>query len=65
MDGQTVVFVQTQEGFRPQPVEIGRTNHTSAEVLSGLSSGQKYVSEGGFVLKADLLKGAFGDEHGH
>lgn len=65
MEGRTVVFVQTQESFRPQPVEIGRTNDTSAEVLSGLMPGQKYVSKGGFVLKAELLKGAFGDEHGH
>jgi cobalt-zinc-cadmium efflux system membrane fusion protein len=65
MEGQTVVFVQTQESFRPQSVEIGRTNDTSAEVLSGLTPGQKYVSKGGFVLKAELLKGAFGDEHGH
>ena len=65
MDGQTVVFVQTQEDFQPQSVEIGRTNDASAEVLSGLVPGQKYVSKGGFVLKAELLKGAFGDEHGH
>jgi cobalt-zinc-cadmium efflux system membrane fusion protein len=65
MDGQTVVFVEVQESFRAQPVEIGRTNDTSAEVLSGLSPGQKYVSKGGFTLKAELSKGAFGDEHGH
>ncbi|MGB2804567.1 MAG: efflux RND transporter periplasmic adaptor subunit [Candidatus Zixiibacteriota bacterium] len=65
MDGQTVVFVDEHEDFRAQPVEIGRTNDTSAEVLSGLMPGQKYVSKGGFVLKAELLKGAFGDEHGH
>ncbi|MGB2769027.1 MAG: efflux RND transporter periplasmic adaptor subunit [Candidatus Zixiibacteriota bacterium] len=65
MEGQTVVFVEAQESFKAQPVEIGRTKDTSAEVLSGLMPGQKYVSKGGFVLKAELLKGAFGDEHGH
>ena len=65
MDGQTVVFVEAQESFRAQPVEIGRTNDTAAEVLSGLMPGQRYVSKGGFVFKAELLKGAFGDEHGH
>jgi cobalt-zinc-cadmium efflux system membrane fusion protein len=65
MDDRTVVFVEDQKSYRVQPVEIGRTNNTSAEVLSGLAPGQKYVSEGGFVLKAELLKGAFGDEHGH
>lgn len=65
MEGQTVIFVEAQESFRAQPVEIGRTNDTWAEVLSGLMPGQKYVGKGGFVLKAELLKGAFGDEHGH
>ncbi|MGB2979806.1 MAG: efflux RND transporter periplasmic adaptor subunit [Candidatus Zixiibacteriota bacterium] len=65
MEGQTVVFVEAQKSFKAQPVEIGRTKDTSAEVLSGLMPGQKYVSKGGFVLKAELLKGAFGDEHGH
>jgi len=65
MDDQTVVFVDEHEDFRAQPVEIGRTNETWAEVLSGLMPGQEYVSQGGFVLKAELLKGAFGDEHCH
>jgi len=65
IDGQTVVFVEAQESYRAQPVEIGRTNDTSAEVLSGVLPGQRYVCKGGFVLKAELSKGAFGDEHGH
>jgi len=65
LDSQTVVFVQESEGFRVHPVEIGRVDETWAEILSGLVSGQKYVSKGGFVLKAELLKGAFGDEHCH
>lgn len=65
LDGQTVVFVQESEDFRVHPVEIGRANETWTEILSGLAPGQKYVSKGGFVLKAELLKGAFGDEHCH
>ncbi len=65
MDGQTVVFVDEHEDFLAQPVEIGRSNETWAEVLSGLMPGQEYVSQGGFVLKAELLKSAFGDEHCH
>jgi cobalt-zinc-cadmium efflux system membrane fusion protein len=35
------------------------------EVLSGLTAGQKYVSKGGFTLKAQMSKGAFGDGHAH
>lgn len=65
MEGQTVVFIEAQEGYMMQPIEVGRFNETWAEVLSGLIPGQEYVSEGGFVLKAELLKGAFVDEHGH
>ncbi|UCG10952.1 MAG: efflux RND transporter periplasmic adaptor subunit [Deltaproteobacteria bacterium] len=65
MDGRTVVFVDEHEDFLAQPVEIGRSNEAWAEVLSGLESGQEYVCKGGFVLKAELLKGAFVDEHGH
>jgi cobalt-zinc-cadmium efflux system membrane fusion protein len=65
IDNQGVVFIETDEGFEPQPVSIGRTNQSHAEVLSGLQPGQRYVAEGAFTLKAQLSKGAFGDGHGH
>ena len=65
VDDQTVVFVETDEGFEPQAISIGRTNQTHTEVLSGLQPGQRYVAEGAFTLKAQLSKGAFGDGHGH
>jgi len=64
-ENKTVVFVQTDEGFVPQPVELGRENGTSVEVLSGLMPGQIYAVEGSFTLKAQLSKGAFGDGHNH
>ena len=65
MEDQSVVFVETEGGFVPQPVEIGRTNPTHAEVLAGLEAGQPYVALGAFTLKAQLGKGAFGDGHAH
>lgn len=64
-EDRTVLFVQTGEGFVPQPVEIGRRNTTSVEILAGLAAGQTYVSEGAFTLKAQLSKSAFGDGHNH
>ncbi|MCA1765118.1 MAG: efflux RND transporter periplasmic adaptor subunit, partial [Desulfobulbaceae bacterium] len=64
-EGRQVLFVQTEEGFEPMPVEIGRKNGKSVEILSGLAAGQTYVSEGAFTLKAQLSKGAFGDGHNH
>ena len=65
MEDHSVVFVETGAGFVPQPVRIGRTNPTHAEILAGLEMGQPYVARGAFTLKAQLAKGAFGDGHGH
>jgi cobalt-zinc-cadmium efflux system membrane fusion protein len=64
-EGKTVVFVQTDEGFEPRPVDLGRQNGTTVEILSGLAVGQTYAAEGSFTLKAQLSKGAFGDGHNH
>ncbi len=61
----TVVFLVTEEGFIPRPVSLGRHGETDVEVLAGLSAGDQYVSQGGFTLKAELGKNAFGDGHGH
>ena len=65
VEDQTVVFIETAEGFEPQPVSIGRTSQTHVEIAAGLHPGQRYVAEGAFTLKAQLSKGAFGDGHGH
>jgi cobalt-zinc-cadmium efflux system membrane fusion protein len=64
-ENRDVIFVETDEGFEPKPVTIGRANKISVEIISGLSSEQKYVSKGAFTLKAELSKGAFGDGHNH
>jgi cobalt-zinc-cadmium efflux system membrane fusion protein len=64
-DGDEVVFVETDEGFEPRLVELGRRSKNGLEVVSGLDPGERYVSEGGFSLKAELGKDAFGDGHGH
>lgn len=65
MDDAEVVFVQTPEGFKAQPVTIGRTNHVNAEIQSGLETGQIYAASGGFTIKAEMQKGSFGDGHAH
>jgi cobalt-zinc-cadmium efflux system membrane fusion protein len=65
LEGRQVVWVEDAEGFRPAPVEIGMSNGDSAEVISGLAPGQRYVAEGAFTLKAELGKEAFGEGHGH
>ncbi len=64
-ENQTVVFVKDKEGFRPQPVRIGRSNARAVEITDGLQPGQEYVSKGGFTVKAELQKESFGEGHGH
>ena len=65
VEDQLSVFVQTDEGFEPKPVTLGRSTETYAEITKGLSRGQRYVTKGAFTLKAQLSKGAFGDGHAH
>ncbi|MCH9031373.1 MAG: efflux RND transporter periplasmic adaptor subunit [candidate division Zixibacteria bacterium] len=64
-EGGNVIFVRTSEGFKPEPVTIGRTDPVSVEILSGLEVGQMYVSKGGFTLKAELEKSSFSSGHSH
>jgi cobalt-zinc-cadmium efflux system membrane fusion protein len=64
-EDQTVVFVKTADGFKPQPVSIGRSNRTHVEILEGLKPGQTYVAKGAFTLKAEIQKESFGGGHGH
>jgi cobalt-zinc-cadmium efflux system membrane fusion protein len=64
-DGDTVVFVATAAGFETRLVEIGRRAGDDVEIVAGLEPGDRYVAAGGFSLKAELGKDAFGDGHGH
>ena len=62
--GRRVVFVQTPKGFAPRPVEIGRKDHKQAEILQGLSPGERYAFGNILVLKAEVERGVL--EHaGH
>jgi cobalt-zinc-cadmium efflux system membrane fusion protein len=63
MDGQTVVFVARDGAFRPQPVTIGRLGRTKAEIVAGLSAGERYAAANSFLVKAELEKGAGGHDH--
>jgi len=64
-DGDDVVFVDTGSGFEPRLVEMGRRSGDGIEIVLGLEPGERYVAEGGFILKAELGKDAFGDGHAH
>lgn len=59
LDEESVVFVPTNDGFRPQPVTISRTDDQGVEITAGLAQGQRYVAAGAFTLKSELEKAAF------
>jgi cobalt-zinc-cadmium efflux system membrane fusion protein len=40
LDGQACVFLQTDRGFMPQAVMVGRSNESSVEITAGLEAGQ-------------------------
>ena len=65
IEGESVVFVETEEGLSPSHVVVGRHGMDNLEILSGVAPGQHYVAVGGFTIKAELAKGSFGDGHGH
>ncbi len=65
LDDESVVFVPTDEGFEPRPVSLGRSNATHAEIVSGLSPGDRYVAAGAFALKAELVTSGLGSHAGH
>jgi len=64
LEGQKVIFVKEEDGFRPQIVTLGLENSKLVEVLDGLHVGDKYVAKGAYTFKSEILKESFGgDEH--
>jgi cobalt-zinc-cadmium efflux system membrane fusion protein len=64
-EGEKVVFVRTDEGFEPRPIQLGHSDATSHEVVSGLKPGETYVTRNAISLKAEMNKGSFGGHAGH
>ena len=65
VDGQTAVFIQDAHGFEPRPVTLGRTGKDTIEIVEGLKAGERFVSQNGFAIKAEMGKASFGDGHNH
>ena len=63
MEDQTVVFKRHGNKFETTPVEVGEKDGQWAEILSGLSAGDNYVSENSFLIKADILKSGASHDH--
>jgi cobalt-zinc-cadmium efflux system membrane fusion protein len=61
-EGADLVFLPLGDGrFRPQRVVIRPTDrHGFVEVAWGLEPGQEVVTDAGFLLKTEIMKGAIG-----
>jgi cobalt-zinc-cadmium efflux system membrane fusion protein len=57
LDGGSVVFVRSDEGFEPRSVRIGRSDGENSEVLEGIEPGETYAASNSFILKAEIGKG--------
>jgi cobalt-zinc-cadmium efflux system membrane fusion protein len=54
---RTFVFVQREPGaYEAREVQVGESNGTVTTVVGGLKEGEQLVTEGAYVLKAELLK---------
>lgn len=63
IDGQQVVFVQlAADRFLKRNIQTGQRDDSNVEVLSGLTAGEKVVSNGSFYLKSALLRELIGGE---
>lgn len=67
LDGQTVVFVPTEEPntFQPRAVALGRRAGGFFEIHSGLAEGEKLAVSGAFTLKSALKSGELSEGHEH
>ncbi len=70
IEGEDSIFiVESQEKgqvhLKAQHVVLGQVSSDGEwlEVISGLSEGQKYISQGSFLLKSELEKDEAGHEH--
>jgi cobalt-zinc-cadmium efflux system membrane fusion protein len=63
LEGNSVVFVRTDEGFEPRRVTLGREGSRNVEVVSGLIAGERVAATQSFLLKAELGKSEAEHEH--
>ncbi|MCB2081437.1 MAG: efflux RND transporter periplasmic adaptor subunit [Rickettsiales bacterium] len=65
MEDKTVVFVKEGETYEKRAVKLGNGDGKYIEVREGIKAGEQYVSQGSFIVKADIGKGEAGHDHAH
>lgn len=59
----TVVFGRYGEQFEARPVELGRSDGKTIEVLGGLEPGERYAARNSYLIKADIGKSGASHDH--
>jgi cobalt-zinc-cadmium efflux system membrane fusion protein len=59
----TVVFAKVGDTYEVRMLELGQTDGETSEVLEGIKPDQEYVSEGSFLIKADIEKSGASHDH--
>lgn len=63
INDSNVVFVKEGDVYEIRAVKLGKSDGTYVEILKGLKAGEQYVSQGSFIVKADIGKAAAKHEH--
>lgn len=59
----TVVYAKVGDTYEVRMLELGRRTDDWTEVLGGLEPGTEYVSEGAFLIRADIEKSGASHDH--
>lgn len=62
LEGQDVVFVRSEKGFKPVPVVVGTRSGGLAEILSGIEKDTPVATVNAFLIKAEMIKSSPEDE---
>jgi cobalt-zinc-cadmium efflux system membrane fusion protein len=65
LEGESVIFVPSPNGFIPEVVSTGLTDGRNIEITSGLKAGSKYAAIGAFALKAQMVTSGMDPHAGH
>ena len=64
MENETVIFVKEENNkYEARHVKLGKGDGEYIEVIEGLKEGEEYVSQGSFIIKADILKSTASHSH--
>ncbi len=59
----TVVYVKVGDTYEVRMLQLGRRTPEWTEVLSGLEPGSEYVTDGAFLIRADVEKSGASHDH--